>query len=244
MVGSVANSKLYTCICLDVGLTMPLRFIYACSFIHVRVTFLHFAAQVRLRQNGSRRVSLFWLPQTFPCGGPCPFRYLNQPKQKLPRKDTHLLSSPGLAPFFLLAFLGFPLFSTSRQHIIPSFFLAGVNYFRQAVFRSESHGQEAARVLGEPSSQGRSTFLWDLSGGSFHFHSLDKNLVVHLFHRKPLFFFVSSWAAGGPPQTKNHRICLRVQGYLPYPFFPGILLSRKKPKSLGKWRSAFEKNDG
>ena len=34
-----------------------------------------------------------------------------------------------------------------------------------------------------------------------------------------------------------------VLGVTP-PFFPGILLSRKPPKTLGKRRSVFEKNDG
>ena len=32
-------------------------------------------------------------------------------------------------------------------------------------------------------------------------------------------------------------------GYLPFPFFPGVLLSEKPPKALGK-QPAFEKNDG
>ena len=114
------------------------------------------------------------------------------------RMGLHLVGVPGLefgrscglfsrGSFHVHSFFGIFLGVTSP--FFPGIlFLAGVNYFRQAVFRSESHGQEAARVLGEPSSQGRSTFLWDLSGGSFHFHSLDKNLVVHLFHSKPLFF--------------------------------------------------------
>ena len=44
--------------------------------------------------------------------------------------------------------------------------------------------------------------------------------------------------------------CYWAEGYLhtnlgvTSPFFPGILLSRKPPKTLGKWRLAFEKNDG
>ena len=51
---------------------------------------------------------------------------------------------------------------------------------------------------------------------------------------------VRPWS-GNPPQV--WQLSFYFLG-VTSPFFPGILLSGKPPKTLGKWRSVFEKNDG